>query len=491
MYCKYCGEKLKDGSKFCGKCGKEQFTQTVDREKNESKKEPDIVKVHEKKKKKVHYKGMKIGLAILLIVLVGFMVTKGTYKYLAPVEDENGKWGYINERGVETIECKYDIAYPFMESGVTVVGNNVGKDAEGIIQYKYGLIDKRGNEITELQYDLAMPSTNKLIAVAKKVGEDSRGFDEYNWGFVNEEGKQIVNYIYQYETYTSIYNTMQDRDFAIVSVKTKEKDSFGHYKYNYGVIDSTGKEVIPVSDQRIGKNEYEKVGNENLLVVERNGKYGVLNFENEIVVPFEYDDAKKFSDEGLAAVKKNGMWGYIDEEGKVKIPFQYQEADSFGERGWAFVKEYDKSKFISVDGEEQLTGDWTGCDSSFDKWGIATVECEQNDGSTERVVINESGREIFPKEYDMYYFNRIAWHWDEYDNSDYFLLGRNGKVILENYRYMSSFGDNDWTALHWGSTSSEDGDRTIYTVEYVDGDGNSKLKLDKQYAYAGSFGRIK
>lgn len=60
---------------------------------------------------------------------------------------------------------------------------------------------------------------------------------------------------------------------------------------------------------------------------------GVLTY-TEVIAP-QYEDAGQFSD-GLAAVKKNGKWGYIDEEGKVVIPFQYELAYDFNE-GLAIV----------------------------------------------------------------------------------------------------------------------------------------------------------
>lgn len=60
---------------------------------------------------------------------------------------------------------------------------------------------------------------------------------------------------------------------------------------------------------------------------------GTLYYE-EIIAP-QYDDIRHFSD-GLAAVKKNGKWGYIDTENQVVVPFQYDMAYSFNE-GHAIV----------------------------------------------------------------------------------------------------------------------------------------------------------
>jgi len=60
---------------------------------------------------------------------------------------------------------------------------------------------------------------------------------------------------------------------------------------------------------------------------------GILYYED--VIGLQYEDAQFFS-EGLAAVKKNGKWGYIDKDNNVVIPFAYDVANIFSE-GYAVV----------------------------------------------------------------------------------------------------------------------------------------------------------
>lgn len=60
---------------------------------------------------------------------------------------------------------------------------------------------------------------------------------------------------------------------------------------------------------------------------------GVLTY-SEVIAP-QYEDAGQFS-EDLAAVKKDGKWGYIDHDNNVVIPFQYELAYDFSE-GYAVV----------------------------------------------------------------------------------------------------------------------------------------------------------
>lgn len=60
---------------------------------------------------------------------------------------------------------------------------------------------------------------------------------------------------------------------------------------------------------------------------------GVLTY-TEHIKP-QYEAARQFG-EDLAAVKKNGKWGYIDTDNKIVIPFQYELAYDFSE-GYAIV----------------------------------------------------------------------------------------------------------------------------------------------------------
>ena len=52
------------------------------------------------------------------------------------------------------------------------------------------------------------------------------------------------------------------------------------------------------------------------------GKYGFINQNDEIVIPFEYDEVSHFS-EGLAGVIIGDKWGYINEKNEMVIECQY------------------------------------------------------------------------------------------------------------------------------------------------------------------------
>ena len=56
-----------------------------------------------------------------------------------------------------------------------------------------------------------------------------------------------------------------------------------------------------------------------------NGKWGYLDHEGKIAIPFEYSEAGEFSS-GLAPVRKGAYWNYINYEGKVILDGGYSYA---------------------------------------------------------------------------------------------------------------------------------------------------------------------
>lgn len=68
----------------------------------------------------------------------------------------------------------------------------------------------------------------------------------------------------------------------------------------------------------------------------RNGKYGFVDQDGNVLIEPQYDDAKSFSN-GYAAVKIDGKWGYINRYGEITAAPAYDEALYMNTDGEAFV----------------------------------------------------------------------------------------------------------------------------------------------------------
>ena len=65
-----------------------------------------------------------------------------------------------------------------------------------------------------------------------------------------------------------------------------------------------------------------------IAVANEEGKWGFVDRAGNLVIDYQYDDAKSFSDH-LAAVKQGDEWVYISESGAVVIENVFYDAQPF------------------------------------------------------------------------------------------------------------------------------------------------------------------
>lgn len=76
----------------------------------------------------------------------------------------------------------------------------------------------------------------------------------------------------------------------------------------------------------------------------RNGLYGFVNTDGDVVITPQYVSAGSFGS-GLAPVSMGGLCGYIDTTGALVLPYQWESAESFSEglaavndgSGWGYI----------------------------------------------------------------------------------------------------------------------------------------------------------
>lgn len=88
---------------------------------------------------------------------------------------------------------------------------------------------------------------------------------------------------------------------------------------------------------------------QNLKKIEKDGKWGYSDSNNEIVIPCRYVEAMDFSN-GYAFAKTSFGWGYINRVGTPIIPFDYQEIE-IKQNGLIVVKKEDKYGCIDFKGK--------------------------------------------------------------------------------------------------------------------------------------------
>lgn len=92
---------------------------------------------------------------------------------------------------------------------------------------------------------------------------------------------------------------------------------------SWGFIDSIGNIVIP-----LGKYKFlNPIDDEGMILAHKDGKEGYIDINENILIPFIYDDIGVFSNSvGLAPAVKNYKQGFINREGETVIPFEYDHS---------------------------------------------------------------------------------------------------------------------------------------------------------------------
>ena len=120
--------------------------------------------------------------------------------------------------------------------------------------------------------------------------------------------------------------TMTDWNTLKPVVGFKQYDSFWSFDeyglcmvridHLYGFVNESGVEQVPVQYDHIYRFD------NGLAVAKKCGQYGVIDTENNVMIPFglPYEEVRGFR-KGRAAVKDwSGLWGVIDIDGKLIVP---------------------------------------------------------------------------------------------------------------------------------------------------------------------------
>lgn len=190
------------------------------------------------------------------------------------------KFGYIDRQGGVVIPYIYDLACEF-HHGKAVVG--IEDNGKG----KVGLIDKAGNLVVPMEYD-----DIHYCKVGAYVVEQNN-----KTGVMNVDGKVIVPIDYDEICYLDNY--------AYIRKGNK-----------YGVIDRHGHFLLPCVYNNIPlKSHYG-----NVFVVVDNKKKGLVNANNEVVIPQIFDGLFERKDCSLLIIEKDGKRGVSDWYGNYYLP---------------------------------------------------------------------------------------------------------------------------------------------------------------------------
>ncbi len=184
----------------------------------------------------------------------------------------------------------------------------------------YGFIDLTGKEVIRCTYHRAFYFSSGLAAVCKYE----------KWGFIDRTNKTKIHFEYDYAT---IFNK---HGLAEVGVRGK-----------YGFIDRNNQPIIAIKYDNI--NTYN-----DLILVDIDGKTGIIDYQNNIYVPIIFDEMSWLSsniDTNLFTVSINSKKGLINSKGNIMIPCIHEDIWFYSQNGTVWVFDNDFWTMYTVTGE--------------------------------------------------------------------------------------------------------------------------------------------
>ena len=149
----------------------------------------------------------------------------------------------------------------------------------------------------------------------------------------------------------------------MIVVPNSKKDVFlCTYDVNYDdgtyktkALNSKNEEIFTENEQIEAVSCVDENGNlrynQNVLKIQKEGKYGLINLEGKEILACEYDEITELPEvENTILISKDGNYGIVNEEGKIIIEPQYAEITNFGEEANAgFIVKNSEGKYGLVD----------------------------------------------------------------------------------------------------------------------------------------------
>ncbi|MFL9834033.1 WG repeat-containing protein [Chryseobacterium terrae] len=297
----------------------------------------------------------------------------------------------------------------------------------------------------------AQTNQYKEILLSEKIGQEVRSYTN-GYGIISdpEKGNSIVDSLgkisFSYPHKNEILRLTKDRFI----LKVKEGEANG----KTALINGNGDQLIPLD-----KFKYRTWENRNRLIISKDGKDGVFDYDGKEIIPFE--DKIEFANDRRFFIKKDKLWFIYDFDGKQVSEREFKENLRFykgkvylntgiktGEvididgktvsqfsnhhiediNGFPFLitKNISKNKYGIVDENEQVLAE-NIYDQAF--VGRNYIYLMKDNKVS---VFSKEQRKVFPTDYHYvnHLFNGIFKTLKDYKNPKIAVIKINGEVIL-------------------------------------------------------------
>lgn len=296
-------------------------------------------------------------------------LTEEKYERNVLIYKSDDKYGLINMSGKIILDAKYDEIYSlgFKEGEIVVKENN-----------KYGLVDSKGNTVIKNIYD----SIESDEYYSQEDGYNKSGYivctitDEgYRYGYYDYEGGKVLED--EYNQITRLTDVGNNENIYLIASKNGQ----------FGVF-INGTEIVKTQYQSITYNNELKI-----FIVERTGKFGVMDENGAEVLKTEYTDVQ-VNGIYIYAQKENEQKVFDAKGNEVNIPFT-TIIEKTTNPEYYIRKEDNGYSILKSDFTALFEQKYSYIEYLFDKYFIATNETGKSG------IIDDSGNVIVDFIYDV------------------------------------------------------------------------------------------
>ncbi len=265
--------------------------------------------------------------------------------YYAVNVDENN-WGYTNKDGSSTDFINLKFAGPVGEADVFVISDGERSkliDMQGVVQ---GYLDFVPTDTGFYSQELIPIHNGKTYSYYNSLGD--KEFGEYQFASTFTDEKAAVKQDNKWFFIDSKGKKTSKKDFADIILNQEQKYildgvMLAKEKNEYKIYNADEETISKFSCLSI-----DILTEDGLIAYSKNGKWGFVDIEGNVVIEPKYQEAKSFSN-GLGAVYNGDKWGFINKEGTLVIGYNFLDVDYFNDKGCCIVKtEEDKWQLLSL-----------------------------------------------------------------------------------------------------------------------------------------------
>ena len=312
-----------------------------------------------------------------------------------------------------------------------------GKDKNKVKSYsyytvyengKFGVINNDGETVITPEYTeiIAIPNKDIPIFVCTYDVNDQEG--TYKTKIINQKNEEIFK---EYSKAEAIDNFDSKQNIWYEdNVLRVQKDG------KYGLIDFEGKEVLPC--------DYEEIvalkGVTNNLLIKKDGKVGLVNEKGQTIINTEYKDIKTLKEgykNEYIIVNDNNQYGIISTTGTVIIEPKYEDVKYLNNSEMFAVKEAGVWKLINKDNQILIDG---GYDNIIEAKGENVVV----EKAGKYGVVTTKNEEKIPVEYEQIKYT-FSIYYIAKTGGKYGIINLNNEQIKDfNYTNMNYIEKGDF-----------------------------------------------